>query len=245
MNYGNCKSNGNEQSTALWRLLFHNFVLMFFLFVFSVQFFCLRSYPLQLSPSVIGGSTDVSALLAKDPLLKSELPQTKSELPQTLYKIGIATWNLAEISVSLEDCVFLTDFEIKICYIIVLGFQECEHIRPRREEGSRSKKLKRLIEKTLSCASPSSYEILAVRKMGGMQLYCLVNKRAKELFSGVQFVEVPCGIGNVLSNKGGICLLLRSINNKTLAFISAHLAAHPHKVLPVVSFHVFFYSFER
>lgn len=36
---------------------------------------------------------------------------------------------------------------------------------------------------------------------------------------------VPCGAGNVLTNKGAVCVLLR-IKNKSLVFINAHLTAH-------------------
>jgi hypothetical protein len=195
------------------------FVFVFFL----LQFFCLRSYPLVVAPFSIGNLPVTPASLIKDLSVQLKLPQTN-------YKIGIATWNLAEVYVLLKDCTFLKEFEFNQCDIIVLGLQECEDIRLRRKEGSRSKTLKLLIQKTFSTKSPSSYEILAVHTLGGMQLYCLVNKRAKDTISGTQIIEVPCGIGNVLSNKGGICLLLRTSNNKTLAFISAHLAAHPHKV---------------
>ena len=40
---------------------------------------------------------------------------------------------------------------------------------------------------------------------------------------------MPCGVGNVLTNKGAVCLLLRT-RDHTLAFINAHLAAHEPKL---------------
>lgn len=42
---------------------------------------------------------------------------------------------------------------------------------------------------------------------------------------GLQLIGVPCGTGNVLTNKGAVCVLLR-VKNTSLAFVNAHLAAH-------------------
>jgi hypothetical protein len=47
---------------------------------------------------------------------------------------------------------------------------------------------------------------------------------------GLQLIGVPCGVGNVLTNKGAVCVLLR-IRDTSLAFVNAHLAAHEPKLL--------------
>jgi hypothetical protein len=57
-------------------------------------------------------------------------------------KIAVVTWNLAERSPSVEDCAFLQD--LQECDLILLGVQEVEDIRPRREEGRRSRRWKQL-----------------------------------------------------------------------------------------------------
>ena len=44
-----------------------------------------------------------------------------------------------------------------------------------------------------------------------------------------QVLDVACGVGNVLTNKGAICVLLR-VRGKIVALINAHLAAHVGKV---------------
>ena len=43
-------------------------------------------------------------------------------------------------------------------------------------------------------------------------------------------LDVACGIGNMINNKGAICALLRMKNSKTIAVVNAHLAAHSDKV---------------
>lgn len=61
--------------------------------------------------------------------------------------------------------------------------------------------------------------------MGGLMVAVFVKKRLVKLVQGVQIIDVACGVGNFLTNKGGICVILR-INNKTVALINSHLAAH-------------------
>ncbi len=60
-----------------------------------------------------------------------------------------------------------------------------------------------------------------------MRVYARPN--ALKDIQGVQAVEVPCGLGNVLANKGATCVLLR-LRGASLALINAHLAAHQDKV---------------
>ena len=47
---------------------------------------------------------------------------------------------------------------------------------------------------------------------------------------GVLILDVACGIGNMINNKGAICVLLRMKNSKTIAIVNAHFAAHSDKV---------------
>ena len=65
--------------------------------------------------------------------------------------------------------------------------------------------------------------------MGGLQVAVYAKKNIANKIQGTQILDVACGVGNVLTNKGAICVLLR-IKGKTLALINAHLAAHVGKV---------------
>eukprot|EP01031_Cornospumella_fuschlensis_P038418 gene38418-46691_t len=138
--------------------------------------------------------------------------------------VGILTWNLAEKILRADDCLFLKDF--KDCDIVALGIQECEDIRPRRSEGRRSRAWRALHHSIFG----KKFVCLGSHKMGGLQLVLYAKKSCNKLIQGIQTIEVACGVGNVLSNKGGICMLVRMKNQRTLAFVNAHLAAHMNEV---------------
>lgn len=250
-------------------------------------------------------------------------------------KIAAVTWNLAERSPTMDDCAFLGD--LHDCDLVVLGVQEVEDIRPRREEGRRSRKWKQLqtnyfhganeqeeshetplsskkddifvvdneekggaksvrikpalpqelrsrsgnlrstsnrkrkkrsslkktdkqphpsetinelsshnIESSVSdgmddksstnVAAPPSvatgqdYECIVSRRLGGMQLSIHANRRMSHLIHDIRVVDISCGVGNVLNNKGAIACLIRLSTNQTLVVVNAHLSAHPEKV---------------
>lgn len=149
--------------------------------------------------------------------------ETRVGNPDDKYNISVVTWNLAEKSPSKEDCSFLKKF--KNDDIVVIGAQECEDVRPRREEGHRSRAWKLL----QSAALGKSFSCLAQHRMGGLQISVYVKKSVASMIQGTQILDVACGVGNVLTNKGAICVLVR-IKGKTLALINAHLAAHVGKV---------------
>jgi phosphatidylinositol-bisphosphatase len=135
--------------------------------------------------------------------------------------MGIITWNLAEKQLTEMD--FLKSF--KTCDIVAIGVQECEDIRPRRQEGRRSRKLRALQRKAMG----KDYKCLVQSKLGGIQLTVFVRTNISDIVQGIEIVDVACGVGNVLMNKGAICALLR-MEGKTIALINSHLAAHQTKV---------------
>ena len=139
------------------------------------------------------------------------------------YKISVITWNLAEKSPSKKDYLFLSNYRDDD--IVVVGAQECEDVRPRREEGHRSKAWRKLMNSSLG----KSFTCVANHKMGGLQIAVFVKKNVAGRIQGTQILDVACGVGNVLTNKGAVCVLLR-MGGKTLALINAHLAAHVGKV---------------
>lgn len=151
-------------------------------------------------------------------------------------KIGVVTWNMAEHSPTIEDCYFLQDY--RDCDIIAVGLQECEDIRPRRKEGRRIREWRNLREKIFESGD---YDCVRERKMGGLHLSLYIRKNYHSLIKGVKTIEIPCGVGNILTNKGAICFALRLANKKTIAFIDAHLAAHQNMVSYFNLFVLFIY----
>lgn len=91
--------------------------------------------------------------------------------------------------------------------------------------GHRSKAWRALQDASLG----KTFTCLAQHKMGGLQIAVYAKKNIANKIQGTQILDVACGVGNVLTNKGAICVLLR-IKGKTLALINAHLAAHVGKV---------------
>ena len=53
----------------------------------------------------------------------------------------------------------------------------------------------------------------------------ITKKKLIGIVKGIQVIEVACGVGTILANKGAVCIILR-IKGKTIAFVNAHLAAH-------------------
>jgi hypothetical protein len=163
-----------------------------------------------------------NSLISAAVLAKGSLP-TKVVAPLDSFNITIVTWNLAEKKVSDADCSFLKSY--RNGDIVVFGVQECENIKPRREEGHRSRAWRSIQRSALG----KSFECLAEHKMGGLQIAVYAKKKIANQIQGLQVLDVACGIGNVLANKGAVCVLLR-VKGKTLALVNAHLAAHKGKV---------------
>ena len=144
-------------------------------------------------------------------------------------KIAIITWNMAERSPTLADCAFLKQYlDVDI---LAVGIQECEDIRPRRQEGRRNRKWKQLRKLIIPT---SQYKCLMEEKLGGLHLSIYLRKAIASQVSGLQTMFIPCGVGNVLSNKGAIVGILRWKDQyqqqQSIAFINAHFAAHQEQI---------------
>lgn len=111
-----------------------------------------------------------------------------------------------------------------------VGLQECEDIRPRRNEGRRSRKWREIRESYLK----KTHDCIVDHKLGGMQLSLYCKKTSSFPFKEYKVIEVPCGVGNVIGNKGAIALILKLKKQQSIALINCHLAAHEAKVHSVV-----------
>lgn len=157
----------------------------------------------------------------------NESVQTKGntiEDDRLVLNITAITWNLAERAPSMNDSRFLREFG-QHSDILCIGIQECEDIKPRRNEGRRSKAWKMIQQYMLG----KEFQCISHHKMGGMQLSLYAKPEIADMVEGYQILDCACGIGNVLTNKGGICMILR-IKDKSIAFFNAHFAAHQKKI---------------
>lgn len=144
---------------------------------------------------------------------------------QNGLNITVVTWNLCEKSPSEEDyCVV---FERHIGKdIIIVGIQELEDIRPRRNPGRRTVRMRQLQRKVFG----RQYERIAQHQMGGLQIAVFAKRKIARLVDRSSVLEVACGVGNVMTNKGAVCVVLR-IKGRKIILINAHLAAHQSKVI--------------
>lgn len=151
--------------------------------------------------------------------------------PQQPLHVSVVSWNMAEKAPTEDACSFIKLHQSDD--IVVFGIQECEDIRPRRNEGHRSRKWRSLQSRLLG----RSFRCMARHKMGGLLIAVYVKKSVMKEVEGLQVVDVACGVGNVLSNKGALSVVLR-IRDKTVAFINSHLAAHQKYVSYIVPLQV-------
>jgi len=134
---------------------------------------------------------------------------------------------MAEKSPSLSDVVLVArSAEVHRSDLCVVGAQELENLKPRRHEGSRSREWRRLLLHVFG----RTHMLLCLTKLGGMQLAVLAKRPLLPYLSPLHVCEVPCGVGNLLHNKGGQAVLFRVATHTSFLFINAHLAAHAHRV---------------
>ena len=160
------------------------------------------------------------ALLARS----SKSGPIREEAP--FYNLTFVTWNLAMCSPTVKDCAFLKECA-EDSSILVLGFQEVEDLKPRRSEGRKSRLLRRRLQTVLS----STHSAVSMTTHGSTQLIVYVRKDQMRLIrrEEIQTWAITCGVGNVVQNKGALGIAMK-VNGESLVCITAHLAAHQHKV---------------
>lgn len=105
--------------------------------------------------------------------------------------------------------------------------QECENLKPRRQEGHRSRAWRQLSRQMFG----RSMRRVCDHKLQGMHISMFAKPAVSKNIKIVGKTDVPCGVGNVLGNKGAACIFAE-IASQRLVFINAHLPAHPENVGP-------------
>ena len=138
---------------TMFRLPNHLLMLTVVLFLFMLQ--------------TSDGRKSTRPISTKRSSTRQETATSTSSIPSSpsiSYNLSVVTWNLAEKKPTDHDCTFLKQFRGDD--FVVFGVQECENIKPRREEGHRSRAW-RAIQKS---ALGKAYICLAQHRMGGMQI---------------------------------------------------------------------------
>jgi hypothetical protein len=196
---------------------------------------------------VEGASIDTSnAIVTKVPIenvsIASDLIESPTVENGNDLTVSVVTWNLAEESPMVEDAFFMKRFRTNGkdrehgSDLVLISGQECENIKPRRTEGSRSREFRRLMITMLG----KDYVPLALHLLGGIQFGLFCKRSLLADIEQASIADVTCGIGNVFHNKGAIgCYLQmkakdnsngdpakRSAKSLRMLFVTAHMAAH-------------------
>jgi hypothetical protein len=143
----------------------------------------------------------------------------KSGKARGSFNLSVVSWNMAEKAPNDKDCSFIREY--RSTDFVVFGIQECEDIKPRRKDGHRTRKWSTLQKNLLG----SSHRCVVRHKLGGLMLSVFAKRKLMKDIKGIQTIDVACGVGNVLTNKGATVAALR-IRNKTIILANAHFAAH-------------------
>lgn len=168
-------------------------------------------------------------LLLSEPLVSTTvntiqaMPPIDIETKRTI-QVAIASWNLAESTPHVSDCRFIR--KLQDSDLVILGVQECEDLLPRVAEGRLSQAWSVLQKYALG---PEFLRLKKLR-MGGIQMSVFAKKKLASDVQNIQSVCVPCGVGNIMANKGAVCTVL-TVCNATIAAVNVHLAAHESAVL--------------
>ena len=189
------------------------------------------------------GLSDASDRLKIESTREETFEKTVTEVDTSEITVSVITWNLAELSPSDDEASFMKKFRTsngKGSDLVLFGCQETENTKPRRNEGSRSREIRRILIHMLG----KKYVPIAIHSLGGVQMALFCKKSLLCDLEHVSLADVACGIGNVFHNKGGIGAFVQlrarnpdeSLNARDRAksvkmlLVVCHLAAHVKKV---------------
>ena len=187
-------------------------------------------------------SQDASGRLELKPSEEETLKHS-TKVDNSEITVSVVTWNLAELSPSDEEAYFMKKFRSsneKGSDLVLFGYQETENTKPRRNEGSRSREIRRIMIHMLG----KKYVPIAMHSLGGVQMALFCKKTLLCDLEHVSLADVALGIGNVFHNKGGIGAFVQlrarnpegrsHTNNRAksvkMLLVVCHLAAHVKKM---------------
>lgn len=145
----------------------------------------------------------------------TEVHSEKNESHQSIYtkgcdnlKVFLGTFNLGNAAPPLTDQ--LRTFIPGVCEIIVVGVQEAKY------------------QSWMSCLAGhlgGEYYLVSTEWLMEIGLAVFALRQYRSRISDVTSCSVATGIGNVLGNKGGVCIHF-CIDDTSFCFVNSHLAAH-------------------
>jgi len=161
----------------------------------------------------------------------SEMARRHAEFTDRLpLRIFCGTWNVNGKSPPLPlDGWLPSDVpeEYDICCLALQEVQPLTGMNAVTTDVTRGRKWKEHIEATLG--GGKTYACICARQMVGILLLCFVRHEHEPAVSELMLADAGTGIMRSGGNKGGVAARFR-LYDKTLSFVSCHLAAHDHNV---------------
>lgn len=127
----------------------------------------------------------------------------------------------------MERITFLRD--LRKAHVVAVAVQESQPVMYRNRDSTKLAPVdvwQTMVKATLG----QRFSIIASKVMGAIHLCVFGRIDIMEFVTDVSTGMVPCGIGNVMHNKGAVGVAF-TMNEKSICFVSSHLAANRHRVL--------------
>mgnify|MGYP003386500632 FL=1 len=141
--------------------------------------------------------------------------------------VACVTWNLSESLPKMQQCRFLRQYRQH--QIVVVGVQECQSVMYHSFSARQLSPLDIWLAMVKSLMG-DPFTLVASRAMGAIHVCVFVREDVIGSISDVNTTFVPCGLGNVMYNKGAVAVSLKC-NHTSFGFVCAHLAANQEKTV--------------
>lgn len=138
-------------------------------------------------------------------------------------RVWAVTWNMNGQSAPVDALVH-THAHGRY-HVVAVGTEECE----RSIAQSMLNASKERWEQQLAAALGPRYARVASQTLGATHVVVFVHAALQRVVNDVRTAAVPCGMGDLFGNKGGVGIGF-NIGKTAFLFLNAHLAAHQHAV---------------
>lgn len=156
-----------------------------------------------------------------------EPPSVQKEPSLAEVSVACVTWNLSESLPKMQQCRFLRQYRKH--QIVVVGVQECQSVMYHSFSARQLSPLDIWLAMVKSLMG-DPFTLVASRSMGAIHVCVFVREDVIGSISDVNTAFVPCGLGNVMYNKGAVAVSLKC-NQTSFVFVCAHLAANLEKTM--------------
>lgn len=148
-----------------------------------------------------------------------------SQSEASSVSVACVTWNLSESLPKMQQCRFMRQY--RQYQIVVVGVQECQSVMYHSFSARQLSPLDIWLAMVKSLMG-DPFTLVASRSMGAIHICVFVREDVVGYISDVSTAFVPCGLGNVMYNKGAVAVAMK-YSQTSFGFVCAHLAANIEK----------------